>query len=67
MKITCPGCSKESTIVADEIPASFTCDCSHCDLLLLVENGVAFDFHKKLHERDERWPEDGKGTFVAEF
>ena len=66
-KITCPGCNKDLIVDADEIPNSFTCDCHYCSLLLLVEEGVAFDFHKKLHERDPGWPEDGKDTCSISF
>jgi hypothetical protein len=39
-----------------------TTNCSHCGVLLLIEDGVAYNFNKKLHEKDSRWPIDGKDT-----
>jgi hypothetical protein len=43
-------------------PRCFTTDCPYCDGLIFIEDGVLYDFHKKLHEEDPRWPEDGMGT-----
>ena len=62
MKLTCPRCGESSEVLADHIPASFTADCSHCQLVMLVENGTVYDLHRKLHEDNERWPEDGEGV-----
>lgn len=37
-------------------------DCNHCGALLLIQDGVVYPFHEKLHEDDARWPKDGAGT-----
>lgn len=66
----CPEC-KQSFIFTSgtyEQMQNCTCDCPNpkCGILLLVENGIVYDFNKKLHERDQRWPADGKGTHSIE-
>lgn len=44
-----------------------TLNCPKCGSLLLIEDGKIYDFHKRLHERDSRWPIDGKGTYSAQI
>jgi hypothetical protein len=63
LTVICPGCNKGFTVFGD----SGTGDCPHCNLLVLIENDKIYDFHKKLHEEDPRWPADGKGTGYIEI
>lgn len=66
--LTCPGCEKKFVVCVCNV-TSATADCPNeeCGMLLLIEDGKVYDFHKKLHERDPRWPADGKGTEYIEF
>ena len=61
-QLTCPKCSKVIEFKITVLPRSATCDCSHCGTLLLLEDGKLTDFNKTMHERDARWPADGKNT-----
>lgn len=59
----CPNCNGEFQVNAStEDVNACTCDCPHCDSLLVFEGTVLKDFHKYMHSFDERWPEDGKKT-----
>jgi len=33
----------------------------------MVEDGVIYPLHEKLHEEDPRWPKDGHDTGVIEI
>ena len=63
LKVSCPSCKKEFKIYGE----NGTGDCPHCNLLILMECGKIYDFHKKMHEEDSRWPADGKGTGYIEL
>lgn len=64
----CPCCRTNVVVICDEekLPRSFTTTCG-CGFTILYEEGQIFDFHKKLHEEDPRWPEDGKGTYSVDI
>lgn len=57
----CPICNHVFKYT-ENLPETFTADCSSCGGLLLVENGTIYPFHQKLHSEDSRWPKDGKGA-----
>ncbi len=57
----CPKCDKAFFFDEKELPKSFTTDCD-CGETLLIEDGVIYPFHEKMHQEDPRWPADGKNT-----
>lgn len=61
----CPICGAGFK-VTEELVASFTCDCPSCGGLLLVEDSVVYDFHRKMHEENPSWPADGEGAGYIE-
>ena len=61
----CPHCAIHIEKLTPEVLSEnegATLDCPSCNALLIIKNGRLSDFHKILHEEDERWPEDGKDT-----
>jgi len=65
----CPICSEpiwvnQETVIENE---GATLDCNNCDGLVLIENGLLKDFHKKLNQKDARWPANGENTHYVEF
>lgn len=61
-RFTCPNCSKGFKVFNDSGATDYSCDCPNCQSLLMIKDGEAWDFHKKLNEIDPRWPADGKDT-----
>ena len=66
----CPKCFKffhfDEDVILSEIEGC-TCDCPHCEAVLIIKNTYALDFHAYIHSKDPRWPVDGFGTGVLEF
>jgi ribosomal protein S27E len=70
--VKCPACEQSyevSVRLQDHVGA--TVDCKLCGELLLIHEGTGLGarltkFHEHLHERDGRWPADGKGTGFVE-
>jgi hypothetical protein len=62
LEVQCPRC--KGHLFWDDIDHlhSATADCPRCNLLLLIKDDVAFDFHGRMHEDIPAWPADGKGT-----
>jgi len=58
---SCPVCGKAVEIPKIRIKIQyFSITCS-CGKLLLYDEGKLYDLHRKLHEEDPEWPENGKG------
>lgn len=60
----CPDCDSYFRIedcILDDVDGA-TCDCNKCGKLLILSNGKVYDFHKKIHDNNSLWPEDGVGT-----
>ena len=65
-KITCPVCGDTWEMpeewglqeIKDIGHDSF--DCVNCDVLLRQEEGVVYEFHKKVHEKGDHWPPEVK-------
>lgn len=71
MRCNCPVCEAVFGIpgVRDFAEAEgATCDCPHCNALLVFDEGALKDFHKFMSEdTDGLWPSDGKNTGVIEL
>lgn len=63
--VICPVCNITLEFDCEIDGMNFTTDCQ-CGTLLLVNNGIAQDFHESLHNSDSRWPKDGKNTGFVE-
>jgi len=67
--MNCPNCTNQFKFTDEttlEQAEGCTMDCPNCSSVLIVNNGQVLDFHKFLHEKDSRWPADGKGTGFLE-
>lgn len=64
----CPCCDNNSffheSMQLDEIHG--TTDCGHCGAMLLIEDGIVYEFNEKMNAEDSRWPKDGKNTGYIE-
>jgi len=60
--VTCPVCDQEFEILVKDIPSTASLNCGKCGASLIIEEGVVYPFHEKLHEKDCRWPADGNNT-----
>ena len=67
--LVCPACGKALPSELHRHGNNFTLDCPNgqCSRLLLFDKGQIWDFHKKLHAEDARWPADGVRTMVISF
>ena len=66
----CPECKSAFKVSAEAIEDAIGCttDCPECEaLLVFADDGSVQDFHKWMHEQDDRWPVDGKGTDYIEM
>lgn len=63
--VKCPECNITLEFDCEIDGMNFTTDCK-CGTLLLVNDGIARDFHKAMHEDNPSWPKDGKGTAFIE-
>jgi len=64
VKGICPKCNSGFAFpdMTIEDVEGVTTDCPNCDILLLVKDGSVYEFHKKLHDGDSRWPVDGNSA-----
>ena len=62
----CDGMNAFTSITEIEDANHSTADCVHCKALLIIQEGMAYEFHKRMHSKDPRWPEDGAGTGYVE-
>lgn len=65
----CPECDRGFAFGAGvtlEDAEGVTTDCNECGALLLIEGGRVYEFNKKQHSEDSRWPADGNNTGSVE-
>jgi len=69
IELKCPDCGFHSRLHTplSGLSESFTADCLECNATLLVEGGLVYLLHEKLHEECPEWPKDGKGTGYIEL
>ena len=71
IRFDCPVCAEGFGIPSISSFAEAegaTCDCPHCNALLVFDEGALKDFHKFLSEEtDGLWPSDGKNTGIIEI
>lgn len=64
--MNCPECQYEFKDVFTKEEDGATLDCPKCNALLIYKDGEIQNFHEWMHNRDKRWPADGKGTGYIE-
>ena len=58
----CPECEVDVRVGDSSIPDSFTVNCGDCGVLLLYKDKKLKNFHETIHDENQEWPKDGKGT-----
>lgn len=68
VSIKCPCCDQisffDKSMRTDDIYG--TTDCGHCNALLLIEDGIVYEFNERMNAEDSRWPKNGTNTGYIE-